>query len=183
VTETNLTPPWDTDYNAINAERLMADSAVVRACEIPDMAVWCPTCTGTKRRLVRVFWASVDEARRPAFVVPRFSMQGRAVPALYYLAPSVTERLPWRPPYGHCPRCRKGVLVFYPSKQLDFDSMIGGFAAIAALGGVPDPATGGPDWPRAGQDATVMKVERWEPGPFNSILLWGGAPTLGVFTE
>lgn len=163
-----LNAEWAQDPPAILAAKVLDDPSF---SEAPALAVWCTRCAGKKRRLLRVFWARhSDEGPRPHLLVPGFSLRDQKIPPRCWPAPTTGEL--WKPPYGHCSRCRKGVAVMYPSAALgDPDSKVGGYIGINFDGTWSDE-------PKPGDLFTIGKVESWEPGPVGSILLWLDSPTV-----
>lgn len=170
----SLTAPWDTDQAALNAVEVLSNPSRYR--EDPAQAVWC-TCR-RPRRLVQLFNGRLASGEaRSLFLVPGYFIAGRAVPALCAPAPAPGE--PWRPLYGACRRCRRGVVVFYDDR-----------AEIAAMRtraevchlvlsfGVPESAQ-----PEAGQETSYVESGTWSDGPAGSWLLWVDAPAIGAIVR
>ncbi|MGB4891265.1 MAG: hypothetical protein WBP09_06290 [Propionicimonas sp.] len=168
-----LTPPWDTDAAALNAVEMLTSD---RFREDARASVWCQTCTGRRRRLVRVFAGALDDGqRRLLLLAPAYELGSRTVPALCYPVPKPGET--WHPMYGHCSRCRCGVVVLFDDAE--------GVLTRARTAGDPmnlvvrfGRAEGDPY--QAGDETTYVSGTVWERGPADCWLLRVGPPTLGV---
>lgn len=174
-----LTPPWDTDQAALNASEILDEVAhkTGRFREQRDQAVWCTNCSSGKRRLVRTFVGPDDSgAVREWLLVPGHQLAGRKVPSLCAPAPAPGEA--WRPLYGHCSRCRSGVVVLYPDADGLLESMRRGLeehTLILRFGRAESDA-----FDEGDETTAVRGGDRWRDGPFRSWLMEVGMPTLGV---
>lgn len=174
-----LPPAWRDDRSARNAVEVLDGLKRKKFREDKSATLWCENCTAPRRRLVRVFIGLADSgAARSWLLVPAFDLAGRAVPALCAPAPRPGDP-PWGPLLALCQRCRRGVLVLYPSREVEAARRSGEEGHFVVRFGAPK------DTPFAAGDlcTTARGGDRWAAGPAGSWLVYLDAPTQGQVAE
>lgn len=165
-----LEPPWDADVAALNAQFVIERGYL----EGRSSAIWCPTCAGEKRRLLRVFRGPDSNGRlRSWFWVPTYSVMGVGAPQLCRPAPGPGE--PWSPMHGICSRCLAGIMILADSPEIAAWRQVADDRFIVVRPGRPM----GDEMSAGDAVLTFRGGGRWQRGPLSSWVVWLDTPTLG----